>query len=58
MPKVIKSGAKTSAQLLRGLGKDKDKNGVYVKTHRVRSKSYPSIDKIPLSVLKFVDSTR
>jgi hypothetical protein len=49
--------AKTRAQLLKGLSKGKDKNGVYIKTHRARSKSYPSLDKIPLSVLKFIEST-
>ena len=35
----------------------KDKDGYYCSTHRARSKSYPSIDKIPLSDVKFIDST-
>lgn len=35
----------------------KDKNGYYVYTHRCRSKSYPSIDKIPQKDVNFVRST-
>lgn len=34
-----------------------DKDGYYAYTHRARSKSYPSPDKIPVKVLKFIDST-
>lgn len=35
----------------------KDKDGYYCFTHRCRSKSYPSIDKIPQKDVDFVDST-
>ena len=35
----------------------KDKNGYYCKTHRARSKSYPSISKVPQSVVDFIGST-
>ena len=35
----------------------KDKDGYYCYTHRARSKSYPSIDKIPLSKFEFISST-
>lgn len=35
----------------------KDKDGYYCYTHRCRSKSYPSIDKIPQKDVDFVDST-
>lgn len=35
----------------------KDKDGYYCFTHRARSKSYPSIDKIPQSKVNFVSST-
>jgi hypothetical protein len=39
------------------VSKKQDKNGWYVYTHRCRSKSYPSIDDIPISKLQFVEST-
>ena len=35
----------------------RDKNGYFVTTHRSRSKSYKSIDKIPISVIKKVEKT-
>lgn len=35
----------------------KDKDGYYVTTHRCRSKSYESIDKIPKKDVEFVSST-
>ena len=35
----------------------KDKDGYYAYTHRCRSKSYPSIDKIPMKDVEFVRST-
>lgn len=35
----------------------RDKNGYFVTTHRSRSKSYESIDKIPISVIKKVEKT-
>jgi hypothetical protein len=35
----------------------KDKDGYYATTHRARSKSYESKDKIPAKVLKFIEST-
>ena len=34
-----------------------DKDGYYCATHRARSKSYPSPDKIPDSKIKFIEST-
>lgn len=34
-----------------------DKNGYFVHTHRARSKSYESPEKIPVKDLKFIDST-
>ena len=42
---------------LAGVGLAQDKQGVYVRTHRARSKSYPSADKIPLSKIRFIRST-
>jgi len=35
----------------------KDKKGYYCYTHRCRSQSYESIDKIPMKVFKFISST-
>lgn len=35
----------------------KDKDGYYCYTHRARSKSYPSIAKIPKSKVEFIGST-
>jgi hypothetical protein len=35
----------------------KDDKGFYCKTHRARSKSYPSIAKVPRSVVDFIGST-
>lgn len=40
-----------------GVGMRRDKSGVYVHTHRARSKSYPTADKIPKRVVKFIEST-
>lgn len=40
-----------------GVSIGRDKDGYYAYTHRSRSKSYPSKDKIPASVLKRIDST-
>lgn len=40
-----------------GVGLSRDDKGIYVHTHRARSKSYPSAAKIPKSVVKFIDST-
>jgi len=34
-----------------------DKNGYFIHTHRARSKSYESPDKIPVKDIKFIDST-
>ncbi|MGG1598046.1 hypothetical protein [Paenibacillus naphthalenovorans] len=39
------------------VGISKDKDGYYAHTHRARSKSYPSKKDIPVSVLKFIEST-
>ncbi len=40
-----------------GVGVGKDKDGVFVHTHRARSKSYPDVDSIPTKDLEFIDST-
>lgn len=40
-----------------GVSISKDDKGYYAHTHRARSKSYESIDKIPVSKLKFIDGT-
>jgi len=34
-----------------------DKNGYFIHTHRARSKSYESPDKIPVKDMKFIQST-
>lgn len=34
-----------------------DKNGYYIHTHRARGKSHKTPDKIPVSELKFIEST-
>jgi hypothetical protein len=34
-----------------------DKDGYFIHTHRARSKSYKSPDKIPARDIKFIDST-
>lgn len=47
----IKSGK------FRGVSKGVDKNGVYIYTHRCRSKSFPSWDKIPMKVIRWIKST-
>ena len=41
----------------RGVSLGVDKNGYFVYTHRARSKSYKSEDSIPLSKIKFIEST-
>lgn len=40
-----------------GVSISKDKDGYFAHTHRARSKSYPTVEAIPVSKLKFVDST-
>lgn len=40
-----------------GVSLSKDDEGHYVKTHRARSKSYPTPEAIPVKDLKFIDST-
>jgi hypothetical protein len=40
-----------------GVSLKRDNKGVYVHTHRARSKSYPSADRIPKRVIDFVEST-
>jgi len=35
----------------------KDKDGYFCYTHRARSDSYETIEKIPKSVLEFIEST-
>ena len=41
----------------RGCSLKADRDGFYVHTHRARSKSYPSPDKIPAHKVKFIEST-
>lgn len=40
-----------------GVGMKRDEKGVYVHTHRARSKSYPTADKIPKKIVDFIEST-
>lgn len=40
-----------------GVSIGKDKDGYFAYTHRARSKSYESPEKIPKSKLEFIDST-
>ena len=40
-----------------GVGLRRDKDGIYVRTHRARSKSYSSVAKIPKKVVKYIEST-
>ena len=40
-----------------GVSLARDAQGVYIHTHRARSKSYPSADLIPTSKVNFVEST-
>lgn len=40
-----------------GFSCGRDKQGYFVYTHRAGSKRYPSLDKIPMKDLKFIDST-
>lgn len=35
----------------------RDKDGIYCYTHRARSKSYPTVAKIPKNKVKFIEST-
>lgn len=41
----------------RGVSLGRDKNGVFVMTHRARSKSYERQDKIPIKDINFIAST-
>ncbi len=40
-----------------GFSCKQDKNGFFIATHRARSKSYESFDKIPMKDITFIDST-
>lgn len=40
-----------------GVSLGKDKNGYFVYTHRARCKSYPTPHKIPVSKIKFIETT-
>lgn len=42
---------------LGGVSLGRDRQGYFVYTHRARSKSYPSPERIPLSKIKFIKST-
>ena len=48
-----KKGFSCKEELKRG----KPTGNFFITTHRARSKNYPSFDKIPLSVINFIDST-
>lgn len=52
---VSRTATKNGVKYGCSVGKDKD--GYFVYTHRARSKSYASKDKIPVKDLKFIDST-
>ena len=41
----------------KGFSCGKDKDGYFIYTHRARSKSYSSLDKIPQKDIDFIDST-
>jgi len=41
----------------RGVGIGRDDDGYFACTHRARSSSYPSPDRIPLSKIKWIRST-
>ena len=41
----------------RGCSFKRDKDGIYCHTHRARSDSYPSVEKIPQSAYDFICST-
>ena len=62
-PGVTVNGKRYGVSLYRGCGecdqclKSKCPEGYGVLTHRARSKLYKSRDSIPVSVLKFIDST-
>jgi hypothetical protein len=58
--KNVKTGvAKPPNQRARmsGVSLGTDNQGYFVYTHRARSKSYPSPEKIPDKAVKFIDST-
>lgn len=40
-----------------GVGVGRDDEGVFVMTHRARSRSYPNLDAIPTTALEYIDST-
>lgn len=48
---IIKAGTRYGVTL------SKDNDGYFVKTNRARSKSYPSKQQIPVSVIKRIEST-
>lgn len=52
----IKEGKIDKEKKYKGCGVKEDKNGVYIHTHRARSKSYPDLKLIPDSVVKFIIS--
>jgi len=52
---VSKTATKNGVKYGCSVGKDKD--GYFAYTHRARSKSYESPQKIPVKTLKFIDST-
>lgn len=59
---TVQGGAHSVAGVVRdgkryGVGVGRDDDGVFVHTHRARSKSYPDMDAIPTSVLAEIDAT-
>ncbi|MFW5895162.1 MAG: ferritin [archaeon] len=55
--KKISSELYPKEKRFKGVSLKKDKDGVYVCTHRARSKSYPSKEDIPESVIQKIKST-
>jgi len=41
----------------KGFSCGQDKNGYYIYTHRARSKSYKTLEAIPMKDIDFIDST-
>ncbi len=51
------SGLSRISKKASGVSMGQDKNGVFVYTHRARSKSYKKWENIPKSAIDFVEST-
>lgn len=55
--KTISRKDKNGKRKVYGCSVGKDNKGYFVYTHRARSKSYESVNKIPVKDLNFIDST-